>query len=62
MTKWKTGIALPLEIVTEIDKRVEKDKYPKGKYFSRTHFVIEAVKEKLRNENTYRELLTSKRE
>lgn len=51
MADWKTGVALPSEIVKEIDECVASDKYPKGKYHSRTHFVIEAIKEKLHKEN-----------
>lgn len=50
MTDWKTGVALPSEIVEEIDDCVERNKYPMGEYRSRSHFVIEAIKEKLQKE------------
>jgi Arc/MetJ-type ribon-helix-helix transcriptional regulator len=50
MTNWKTGIALPSEVIKQIDKCVNSNKYPMGTYHSRTHFVIEAIKEKLQKE------------
>lgn len=52
MTDWKTGVALPSEIVEEIDECVERDRYPLGKYHSRSHFVVEAIKEKLQKEKS----------
>jgi len=53
MANWKTGVALPSELIEEIDECVKRSKYPKGEYHSRTHFVIDAIKEKLKKENAY---------
>ena len=46
---WRT-VALPKLLKDKVEKVVEKDRYPAGKYHSISHFVVEAVKEKLARE------------
>lgn len=48
-TEWVRGIALPQDLVERVDKYVAKNKYPKGQYRSRNHFIVEAVKNVLKN-------------
>jgi len=45
--KW-TSVSLPDEIIKKIDEIIEKDKYPIGKWRNRSHFIVEMLKEKLR--------------
>jgi len=44
--KW-VYIAIPRELAQIIDKIVEENKYPMGKYRSRNHFVLETLKQTL---------------
>jgi len=47
--EWKS-VPLPTQMIDTVDGIVEKNKYPIGKYHSRSHYIIEAVKEKLERE------------
>jgi len=48
--EWQS-IPIPKELLAVVDEIVEKNKYPMGKYHSRSHYIVQAVKEKLAREN-----------
>lgn len=44
-------VPIPTEIAELVDKAVEADSYPVGRYRSKAHYVVEAVKAQLRRED-----------
>jgi len=47
--EWQT-VALPKDLKNKVEDAVEKNRYPTGKYHSISHWIVEAVKEKLERE------------